>query len=132
MKFFTRLTIVFLMTVILVSCNKDDDNNAEPTLIGSWKLEGVRINGQSQDVSRCELKTTLKFSQKTVEVSFYEGENCEDVFVDTENYSRNGNILTVGSDSEATVLEISKLTDSTLEITDQDGSDIYIETYSKK
>ena len=134
MKLLKRLTFVLLLAVVFTGCNKDDDNNSAPTLIGTWKLTAEKVNGISEQLDVCELKTTLKFTDIKVTRTEYDGEDCSDVYTETYSYTRDGNWLKVIADGETMKIEITKLTSTILEFTEVDDYDnsIYVETWTRQ
>lgn len=133
MKVLKQLTLLFLLNAVFIGCNKDDDNNNnEPTLIGSWKITGAKYNNLPEELDACELKFTIAFTETNVSFNEYYGENCQSNYGYSQAYTRNGNTLIVGTGSDAETVEITKLTDTTLELTNVDGNDIYVETYARQ
>ena len=132
MKILKHLTLLLLLTTVIIGCNKDDDDNNEPTLIGTWKITSAKYNNIPEELDACDLKFTVAFTETNVSFNEYYGENCESNYGYSQAYTRNGNTLIVGTGSDAESVEITKLTDTNLEITDIEGSDIYVETYTRQ
>ena len=134
MKLLKRLTFVFVLAVIFASCNKDDDNNSAVSLIGTWKMTAEKYDGIPYQLDVCELKSTLKFTDAKVTSTEYDGTNCSDIYTETYGYTRNGNTLKINTDGEIIDIEISKLTSTTLELTQIDDEEnyIYVSTYTKQ
>ncbi|MDN3724375.1 lipocalin family protein [Aequorivita sp. SDUM287046] len=132
MKVLKQLTLLLLLTTVFIGCNKDDDDNNEPTLFDSWKITSAKNNNLPEELDACDLKFTITFTETNMSFNEYYGENCDSNYGYTMAYTRNGNTLIVGTGSDAESMEITKLTDTTLEITDVDGTDIYVETYTRQ
>ena len=134
MKLLKRFAFVLVLAVVFGSCSKDDDNNSAASLIGTWKLTAEKYNGVPYQLDVCELKSTLKFTETKVTYKEYDGTNCSDEYTETYSYTRNGNTIKVNADGETELIEISKLTSTTLELTqmDDEDNDIYVSTYTKQ
>lgn len=134
MKLLKRLIFVLLLAVVFTGCNKDDDKNSAPTLIGTWMLTAVKANGVPEYLDTCDRKTTMKFTDTKVTRIEYDGLECSDVYTETYNYTRNGNTITVIADGETMLVEITKLTSTILEFTQPDDYDdtIYVETWTRQ
>ena len=131
MKLLKRLSFVLLLAVLFASCSKDDDNSSANSLLGTWKLTSEKYNGTPAVLNICELKTTLQFTETKVTVTEYDGANCEEIYTETNNYTRNNNTLSMVYEGQTQSIEITKLTSTVLELTDTDGSDTYVETYTR-
>lgn len=133
MKLLKRLSFVLVLAVLFSSCSKDDDNKLEDSLMGTWKVTSQKYNGEAQELDVCELKTTVKFTESKVTSTEYEGENCAVEFSETDSYTRNGNTISITSEGETVNIEITKLTSTTLELTQVDeDNDVYVQTYAKQ
>ncbi|GET46122.1 lipocalin family protein [Capnocytophaga felis] len=62
------LTSAFIALTLLVFCGKDDKNLDETNslLIGVWHIQTKVVNGSLQNLSDCEKKETLVFTDKTI------------------------------------------------------------------
>lgn len=133
MKLLKRITFMLVFAVIFSSCSKDDDNNSGASLIGTWKLTSEKFNGIPYELDACELKSTLKFTETKVTSTEYDGSDCTDIYTETYGYVRDGNTLKVSLDDEIILVEISKLTNSILEITQvEEENYTSVQTYTKQ
>lgn len=132
MKLLKSLSLTLLMAVVFIGCNKDDDKESSASLIGTWKLTAIKIDGQNEVLDACELENRVIFTSTTVKVKGYEGDTCEEYYEDEGTYSRNGNMLTVRFGDDVNTVEITKLTHTTLEITIRDIDGIEVETYTRE
>lgn len=134
MKLLKRIAFVLVLAVVFSSCSKDDDNNSAASLIGTWKLTAEKYNGVPYQLDACELKSTLKFTETKVTNTEYDGTDCSDEYTETYGYTRNGNTININADGETAQIEITKLTSTTLELTQTyvEDSEIYVQTYVKQ
>jgi|SRR5690554_1863981 len=132
MKLMKTLSLFLLMAVLLVGCSKDDDSSESASLIGTWKLTAEKLNGVNEDLDACDLKTTLVFSAATLKFTAYFGENCEESFEETGDYTRNGNTITIVFEDETQSVEITKLTNTTLEVTDEDEGEVFVSIFTRQ
>ena len=142
MKKFKQLALLFLaVSVTLVSCNKDDDEAA--ALEGKWEYskEGSIINGQEllidyQHTSGCNKDYSEIIAGGILKDVYYESNGAGgcDEFIDTLNWSRNGNTITVSDSGFSTTGEIVELTNTTLKTkyTDPDDGSIFITVFTRK
>lgn len=96
-----KLLYVFsVVALLLVSCSKDDDSNAQATIIGKWYFKGGTINNGSFINYNNDCSTKMDFQE-----FFANGElvfngfnsSCELDDVETSNWVKNGNTLTVSN-----------------------------------
>ena len=138
MKKVILLFVAIVSLSSITSCSNDDDNDA--SLIGKWQYskEGISSNGQEvltdyEHTPGCS-KDYIQITATTVtEHEFYDEGGCtEETFM--TNYTRSGNTLTVGTGSDASVVQIATLTDSTLKITYTDSDFpgvLYVDVYTR-
>ncbi|AXT62567.1 hypothetical protein D1816_20115 [Aquimarina sp. AD10] len=64
------MSIAFLCTLLLVSCDNDDDNqqNQDP-ILGKWMLVGATFNGVDDIVNDCRARTSIEFFTNNTFVS---------------------------------------------------------------
>ena len=115
-----------------MSCSKDDDNSDSTSQIGTWKLTAEKLNGVNEDLDACDLKNTVIFDATTIKFIEYFGENCEEFDEMTGAYTRNGNTITIVAEDETQSVEITKLTNTTLEVTDDDDGDVYVSIFTRQ
>lgn len=133
MKFLKNLSLVLLVTVLLVGCSKDDDKGTTATLLGTWKLTSSTLNGVPEVLDVCELKSTVKFTETSVIIKNYDGENCEELFEIEGGYIRNGNSLTLTYLGEPIMEgEILELSVTTLKIKEQDEDGEMVTTLTRQ
>lgn len=114
MKKVFALMFALLMGVSMVSCSSDDDSPAAPqfSILGTWKVSKVYINGVEQNVDDfCSYKGTFQFvSPNTYVENGFEvvGENCvaKDPIGGTWAKSGNTYTLTLPSGTNSTVLPL--------------------------
>lgn len=96
-----KLLYVFsVVALLLVSCSKDDDSNAQATIIGKWYFKGGTIDNSSFINYNNDCSTKRDFQE-----FFANGElvfngfnsSCELDDVETSNWVKNGNTLTVSN-----------------------------------
>ena len=138
MKKVILLFVAIVSLSSITSCSNDDDNDA--SLIGKWQYskEGISSNGQEvltdyEHTPGCS-KDYIQITATTVtEHEFYDEGGCtEETFM--TNYTRSGNTLTVGTGSDASVVQIATLTGSTLKITYTDSDFpgvLYVDVYTR-
>lgn len=65
-----KLTFLFLVTMLTLSCSKNDKNEGEQPngkelskseIIGTWRLEKISINGTVAPADDCQKKTNITF-----------------------------------------------------------------------
>jgi hypothetical protein len=64
MKYLNYISLIFITTILLTSCDKDkDDVQVEETesLIGLWKIERTFEEGEEVTINDCGLKSTVEF-----------------------------------------------------------------------
>ena len=110
-----------VLAVGVSSCSKDDDNNTPAELAGKWEYaqQGAVLMGQEilQAYTHEEgcSKDFMILSASTVADHSFIGTACtEDI--ETSNYTRNGNTLTMMVDGEMETAEIVQLDNTTLKI----------------
>ena len=138
---FHQILLIFLVSIIIISCSNDDDANIpqqeEAILIGTWK----RMNTEDQngditsDIETCNL---TEFTAEDYTVTTYMDADCMDEFtVATLPYTRVENILYYGETTSGESVEIIALTDTTLKLknvfSEPSEAEIYnIVTYSRQ
>ncbi len=132
MKSLKNLFFLSFLAIAIISCNKDDENNSADSLIGTWKVVSETYNGEREILDECELKTIITFTETKLKSVEYDGENCDIPYEHVENYTRNGNTISIRDGSYSYTVEITKLTSSTLEITDRDDGDLFVQTFARQ
>lgn len=133
----TKLTYVFLTTIItLTSCSNDDDNNgSDASITGTWYGISSSFNGQNSGIPDNNI---VKFTSNNRTEFIYEGFgiNGEDIS-EFGDWTKNGNTLTInwdGADSgnETYILQITELTENSLKwTTEVSGEGTLTETFEK-
>lgn len=96
-----KLLYVFsVVALLLVSCSKDDDSNAQATIIGKWYFKGGTINNGSfiNYNNDCSTKSDFQEFFANGELVFNGfNSSCELDDVETSNWVKKGNTLTVSN-----------------------------------
>jgi hypothetical protein len=135
--------VVFVSSLFLASCSKDDDNNSVSTsgnIVGKWEhtKDGVIVNNQEilEDYvheAGCA-KDNVEFKANNIVISTEYSSSCV-ANVYSQSYAKNGNTLTVTDGTDSTVLTVLQLDANTLKvkyIDDSEGSSVtYVEVYTK-
>jgi hypothetical protein len=133
-----------LIAFTLLSCSDDDNSNtnSSQSIVGTWQLETTSLNDEAFDLSPCELNNTVQFTNAgRVTFSYYYGNNansCQTDAVDTGDWVKEGDNLTITWDDADTGLEtyhltITELSGSTLKWkTTIAGEGVLKESYSKQ
>ena len=132
MKYVKKLSLIFLMAVVLIGCSKDDDKSDSASLIGTWKATAEKLNGQPIILDACDLKTTVTFTTTTIKVVGFDGDNCEERYEMAGTYTRNGNTLNLSMEGETMAVEITKLTATTLIIKSNDEDGVSEQTFTRQ
>ncbi len=124
------------MILTTIGCSSDGQESGSDQisqdnlvkLLGEWGLVASSTNGVEDDLSgTCKLFNSIDFySSNSMNVITASGANCGSTQSQHEEYSVNGNVLTVGS----TTLDILTLNTTTLKVKYRNQND-YTETYSK-
>ncbi|QAA82833.1 hypothetical protein EI546_14395 [Aequorivita sp. H23M31] len=130
MKLLKNLSLALLLTVLLVGCSKNDDDNSA-SLIGSWKITSQKLNNVTLPLDACELKSVITFDSKYITIKDYYGDDCENFDTEALPYTRNGNNLTVGIGEEMETVKILTLSQSTLEIETRDEEFVLVQKYTR-
>lgn len=117
MKKIILLFIAFVSLSAMTSCSDDDDSNSG-SIEGKWEFSqyGYVLAGQEflfdyEHSSGCAKDYIVFTSNTTTSHTFFNyGSGCEEE-IDTETYTRNGNILTSSNDE---TIEIVSISDTTL------------------
>ncbi|HAD80256.1 lipocalin family protein [Empedobacter falsenii] len=113
------LFAVLSATTFFSSCNNDDDSNISQSdlLQGTWKIkdEGYVENGKdvSYNLTSCDLKTTLEFTNDKFISEYYEGDEKETCYHSTGKgtWKLDGDKLsTTDQDGDNSVIKVEKLT----------------------
>lgn len=133
----TKLTYVFLTTIItLTSCSNDDDNNgSDASITGTWYGTSSSFNGQNSGIPDNNI---VKFTSNNRTEFIYEsfGINGEDIS-EFGDWTKNGNTLTINWDdadsgNETYILQITELTENSLKWTTVvSGEGTLTETFEK-
>ncbi|GIJ97728.1 hypothetical protein CAPN001_22970 [Capnocytophaga stomatis] len=98
------LALVFITLTALVSCEKSDKKTDETNnpLLGTWYIQTKVVNGSLQNLSDCEKKETLVFTDKTINRIESEIKNgvCIPLGDDIAQYTVSGNKLIEISEGE--------------------------------
>jgi|SRR5699024_5699094 len=134
MKSTKLLFVLFLATVTLISCNKDDDGKIteEPTIEGTWKMTGQKINGEPSPLDDCEEKMTFIFDESVLTTYSYEGEECEIEEVIVYDYTLEGRELTLTSENLTARFTVEKLTETLLELSNEIDGTVYSGIFTKQ
>lgn len=131
-----KMLLAFLALFFVVSCGKSDGNGNETTnpLIGTWDIQTKTINKAIQNLSECDKKETLVFTEKTINRIESEMQNgvCTSLGDDIATYTISGDKLIENHKDETEEYTFS-IKDSmlTMILTEKNG-DLYITTYKKR
>ena len=126
--------LILCLTLLFTSCGSDDDgnNNVTASLIGAWLYTSSTYNGENDELSECDLLSTIIFTDSQLISTEYYGEDCAMSESYTETYSLDGDIISITFENETFTAEIQTLNSTTLTIRDTDGTDVYTETYTRQ
>lgn len=133
MKNLKKLILLTLIVITGYACSSDDDGGDSTeqnrdNIIGTWVLTASSDNGVDNPIEGCDELFTIIFTASQATFIEYDGDNCENEYTDSVDYTINGNTITVyGYESE-----IVTLNNTTLTIKDVDEGDVYIETYTRQ
>lgn len=127
------LKIAFIAVAIFVtSCGKADDSVSSKDLVGTWTAVSIFEDGVSQELSECEKRTNIVFTETHLKMTPYEQDkngNCNIATKDIAEgtYSVSGNTITIkdgnnSSESASISLSGGKLTFSSVH-KDLNGND---------
>ncbi|MDT0294953.1 lipocalin family protein [Mesonia ostreae] len=105
-----------------------DDDEPSVTILGNWNL--IAKNGDPNSIM-CPV--TMNITETSITENEYYGNNCEQLDSLTDPYNLNGIILTIQTDVEDFVMEITTLTetDMVLETNDPDTNELTILSYER-
>lgn len=137
MKKLLLLTSMAIATII--SCGKSDGDSSSNSnsLIGSWAVEAISVNGTPKELTNCDKKENITFTEKEVIMNqpkkdFPEDKNCERIEIQTSIYTvTSDNIIITDKKSGKEMVTPYKLSGDTLIITSQDNNTEYIYTYKR-
>ncbi|WP_330442274.1 lipocalin family protein [Flavobacterium sp. C4GT6] len=110
---FFLASIAFLA---LSSCSGDDNNSTTPqtSLTGTWQLQETSLNNEAFELSPCQLQNTIEFTDTgRVTFRYYYGNNtesCQTDAIETGDYIKNGNTVTITWDESDEGMEVYQLT----------------------
>lgn len=62
-KLFLFLPLFFM--IYLTSCNSEEEDESTPkeenAIVGKWEVEGININGETEDLNACTTQSTVEF-----------------------------------------------------------------------
>ncbi len=137
MKHIKKLILLTFVVLTGFACSSDDDGNSltEENLakiIGTWLWTASSENGENIPLDECDLLSTLAFTSTQITDMYFFGVNCGESESFVTNYTINGNTISVVEGGETYTAEITTLNSTTLTVKDIDGSDVYIDTYTKQ
>ena len=124
-------------TTFFSSCNNDDDSNTSQSdlLQGTWKIkdEGYVENGKeiSYNLTSCDLKTTIEFTNDKFVSEFYEGDEKTTCYHSTGKGTwklEGDKLITLSVDGKKSTLPVGKLTKNEFKYYYEDGGDYVIYT----
>lgn len=132
MKTLKTVLILFLTTLTVVSCSKDDDNKTDQNLlVGKWQFDSRTLDGEPLELSECEKKGLYIFTEDELTGYTYEGEECEIEKIEVFNYVREGDKLIVENEEMTIEYTIEKLTKTTLVLGGNLGDSSFTATFIK-
>lgn len=132
MKTLKTVMILFLTTLTVVSCSKDDDNkNDKNLLIGKWQFDSRTLDDEPLELSECEKKGQYIFTEDELTSYTYEGEECEIENIQVFDYVREGDKLHVENEEMTAEYTIKKLTKTTLVLGGNLGDSTFTATFIK-
>lgn len=109
--FFSALTVF-----TLISCSDNDSSNtntSDNSLLGTWQLSETSLNDESFTLSACEKQNTIQFTDAgRVTFVYYLGSNssnCNTDAVETGDWVKQGNNITITWDESDAGLEVYRL-----------------------
>jgi|SRR5690554_5989948 len=131
MRLIKNLSIALLAVVVLAGCMKDDVKDIA-FIYGTWKLTDSTLDGQP-DLEECDLKTIFVFTADKLKTTNYYGDDCRESEITDADYTRNGNTLTIKYQGTAiATAEITKLSKTTLILTERDEEGVAVTTFARQ
>lgn len=126
--------LILCFTLLFTSCGSDDDNNSaiSASIIGAWLYTSSTYNGENDELTECDLLSTVIFTDTQLISTEYYGDACALTDSFTEAYSIDGNMISITFENDTYTAEILTLNSTTLTIKDVDGSDEYTDTYTRQ
>ncbi|WP_233882043.1 lipocalin-like domain-containing protein [Tenacibaculum piscium] len=132
MKNFLKVSLVAVV-LMFASCSSDDDNTNP--LVGKWNYFSSSMSGSNANLSNCESKSYMVFTEETfTEVSYelYEG-NCESETSVGSYITKDGKIILSDNDSSESInLEYSISGDELTVKAKEDGEALITVVYKRK
>lgn len=100
-----KLLYLFVTSIILVSCNSNDDVEVLDSIIGTWQLQSVRVNGE-EIVNDCSRQSKVTFADdNTIFITSFDDFDGECTSsTDTSTWVNNGNSMYTFDEEEFTIL----------------------------
>ena len=124
------LTTVLFVSTFFMSCNSDDDDGVQDTIIGKWQLEKQFKNDIEKSLSDCEKKSTMEFKTDNTFVdmgsSFDQNQHCTSS-TDPGTWKYNGdNAIKVSYDGDAKIMNVTfSFVKGNLNLVYKDAKSIY-------
>ena len=77
------ILLVLLCLTLFTSCSKSDDSNSGDSIIGTWKIDRLIIDGAADEISDCWRTSTFTFSSDGDYNEITKGLNFDDSCVTT-------------------------------------------------
>ncbi|MGJ8667083.1 MAG: lipocalin family protein [Patiriisocius sp.] len=136
MKNLKKLTAILFLCLAVVSCNKDD-GDSEPTnaelIIGLFQLQSVTQDGNPFALGPCDLLETVRFNESgAFTQTIYSGENCAVITPLNGTYTITDTSITTNVGSDATIVRIVTLNDSSLSVEFNESGILFVQNYIRK
>ena len=132
MKLFKKIVLV-LIVVFITSCEKNSDtpNVDKASIVGKWKLISYIEDGKEY-VLDWQCDEFILFTESTLEIRYYEGENCSQVWNPLpQPYSIENNIINGYYIEEPYItVEILEITESILKLKESSVEEVVIDPFT--
>ena len=112
-----QLLFTALFAFTIIGCSDDDNstsNNTNSSVIGIWQLEERSLNDNNFNLTACQKKSTVEFTPDgRVEFIYSTGNNssnCQTDAVESGDWVKNGNDISITWDESDEGLEVYHLT----------------------
>lgn len=132
-----KIVSVFLVFILMsgfIGCKKDATSTSRKDLLTShnWKMSAEKISGVAQTIEDCAKDNFLAFAANgtyTANPGTIKCDSGETILNGTWTLSRDEKSLTVTMMGDTTVLTIIEFTESKMVLSENDGTDVWEETF---
>jgi len=143
MKTLKKSLLIVITLSFICSCSNDNivDEDSLLTiesLLGAWKLTAISMNGESSELTKCDLSDLIIFDETKLMYVYNKGGDGNKCSIQTlkKDYTVRDNIITQEDGTEITIHQIFSVEPSSLILEYEDSYDdtvvVYRETYIKK